>query len=98
MKTFTITKIRFLVWFFETGQDQERGDLRIDLAERVIQQLFDNNVSTVTTEDIFNECNQEAIRLSFIEEFDDNGFDEKLGRGYDDIELGELSNYKLKLI
>lgn len=81
MKNFTITKARFLEFFYDCGQDSEIESLKEDLAEKVIDNLKDFGVSTITVEDIFNGCNKESIQFCFLEQYKD----------LDDVE-GELSD------
>jgi len=84
-----ITKVRFLTFYFEYGQDSENEEIRLNLANRVINSLFKDGTSVVTVLDIFNECNHDAIRCGYIEGFDVD----------DERELGQLEyDYELELI
>lgn len=87
MKTYTITKHNFLDWYFEENHTEESTELRLDLAEKVIKLLITKNNAEITTEEIFNDCNHEAIKLAYLEEFSDD-------------EEGELSdfNFEYKVI
>ena len=80
MKIYTIKKRRFLQWYFEDGQDTEIKSLKEEVLEKLLSGLFENNTATVTTEDVFNNCNKGAIRLAFLEEFeaDENNYDTEL--------------------
>ena len=71
MKTFHITKENLLKWYFEEDYTEESKSIKDGLARLVIEQLFDKNCSTITTTDIFENCNKEAIKLSYLEEFSD---------------------------
>lgn len=88
-KTFHITKSRFIEWYYESGQDQEIEDLKSDLVNIVIAQLSTNGKAEITVEQLFEDCNKESIKLSYLEEFD---LDE-------DRELSELEEeYEVELI
>lgn len=98
MKILEITKARFLEWYFVDGEGtQEYDELRIELAEKMIERLQEGNTATITTEEIFNDiCEQKAIRLSYCEGYYD--VDEDLEKFYD-VELGDLKEeYTLTLI
>ena len=70
MKTFHIQKIRFLQWYFSEDCTEESTTIREDLAELVIKHLLKSNSSTITTSDIFDDVNKQAIKLSYLEQFD----------------------------
>ena len=80
MKKFHITKQRFLQWYFSEDYTEESQAIREELAELVIKQLFKNNTSIITTNDIFENANKEAIKVYYLEEFDEN----------DDYEVGDI--------
>lgn len=71
MKKFHITKRNLLLWYFNEDYTQESQNIRESLAEKVIGQLQESNSSIITTRDIFEEINIGAIKLSYLEEFDD---------------------------
>ena len=81
MKTYLISKVNFLEWYFKSGQDSENEWIKEDLMKRLVNSLFDKNKFQITTRDIFNECNKNAIRLEFIDGFniDYNEEGEELG-------------------
>lgn len=88
----TITKNRFLEWYFEHGQDTEKNDLRISLANSIIHQMNVTGFGSYSVQELFDKCNQEAIRLYFTEEYAHNS-DEF------DIELSDCDfDYELELI
>lgn len=90
LKEYYITKTNFLKWYFEDGQDSENEQIKKDLAELVIKNLFESDTSVITTLSIFSECNQGAIPISCLEEFKDSDTHTELG----DYE----PNYELILI
>ena len=71
MKKYTITKSNFLSWYFDSGQDSENASIREDLAESLINGLTKSNTFTITTEEVFEQCNKDAIKLCYLEEFYD---------------------------
>lgn len=95
MKNLYITKQRFLEWYYEDGEGtQEHEALRLELAQKVIERLFNDahGVATITTQEIFEGINQFAIRVSYLIEFDDEKED-------DDRTLGDLKyEWTLNLI
>ena len=88
MKKLTITKNRFLDWYYESGQDSEIVELKFDLAERIIEQLRSHGVANISVQDLFDACNPESIRLNFTEQGTDDDYD---------IELGDLGDYEITL-
>lgn len=93
VREYTITKARFLEWYFEDGEyTEENESLKQELAEKAIKSLISDGTSIITVEDVFKEANKDAIRLSYISQFTTN--DENY-----DIEFGELAgNNTLTLI
>lgn len=71
MINLTITKERFLEWYFEYGQDQENKDLRIELANSIIHQMRTAGFGSYSVNELFDGCNQEAIIGHFTEELND---------------------------
>jgi hypothetical protein len=90
MKTYSIKKLDFLNWYFEDGQDSENAQIRKDIGEKVVENLFMVDICVITTRSIFTECNHDAIPLRYLQEFRDSENDTELG------DLGE--QYELKLI
>jgi hypothetical protein len=88
MKKLTITKNRFLDWYYESGQDSEIVELKFDLAERIIEQLRSQGVANISVQDLFDACNPESIRLNFTEQGTEDDYD---------IELGDLGDYEITL-
>lgn len=70
MKQLTITKGRFLDWYFDYGQDQEAKELRIDLANSIIDQMYKVGFGSFSVVELFDGCNQESIRAYFTQEYD----------------------------
>jgi hypothetical protein len=92
MKQLTIRKQRLLEWYFESGQDSENEELRLNLADIIVSQLFASGKAVFTVEDIFEMCNKDAIRAYFTEEFAYQTDDY-------DVELSDLEfEYKIDLI
>ena len=71
LKAYYITKTNFLKWYFEDGQDSENEQIKEDIADLVIKNLFASDTSVITTLSIFNECNQGGIPISYLEGFGD---------------------------
>lgn len=88
----TIKKSRFAEWYFNYGQDQENETTRLKLAESIIDQLIKTGVGSYSVDELFENCNQEAIRAYYTEEFDMRTDDF-------DLELSDLGfDYKVTLI
>lgn len=66
---FTIKKDRFLDWYYNYGQDQENKELRLNLAESIIDQMSKVGFGSMSVQEIFDTCNQEAIRVFYTQEF-----------------------------
>lgn len=90
MMIYTITVGSFLEWYYNYGQDQENTELRMKLAETMLDQLFKTGQASITAQEIFDGCNQEAIRVNYLEEFKNTDIDQELS----DV----LVNYEVKLI
>lgn len=91
-KKLTITRERFLEWYYGYGQDQENTELQNDLAKSIIHQMYTVGFGSMSVQEIFDGCNQDSIRAYFTQEFDGQTDDY-------DIELSDLPfSYKLKLI
>ncbi|MDC7249493.1 MAG: hypothetical protein PQJ49_06230 [Sphaerochaetaceae bacterium] len=95
MKTITeltITKGRFLDWYFDYGQDQENKQLRVELAESIIDQMYKVGFGSMSVQELFDNCNQDAIRAYYLQEYD-------MLTDTFDIELSDLGfEYCLTLI
>lgn len=87
MSTYHITKNNFLKWYFEDGQDSENYQTKQELAELVINRLFEYDICVINTQSIFNECNQDAIQISYLEEFKDLDIHTELGDYEPNFEL-----------
>lgn len=89
---FTIKKYRFIDWYYNYGQDQENEELRLDLANSIIHQMVNVGHGSMSVQEIFDNCNQEAIRVFYTQEFTHCTDDF-------DIELSDLNvNYTITLI
>ena len=65
----TITKKRFIEWYFNYGQDSENKELRIDLANSIIDQMLSVGFGSYSVNELFDKCNQDSIRLFYTEEY-----------------------------
>jgi hypothetical protein len=91
-KKLTITKQRFLDWYFDYGQDQENAQLRVDLATSIIDQMYKVGFGSYSVQELFDNCNQESIRAYFTVEYD-------MQTETHDDELSDLKlSYELTLI
>ena len=70
MLKLTITKERFLEWYFNHGQDQEIEENANSVAKSIIEQLFKTGVGSITVNEIFDGCNLNAIKMYYTVEFD----------------------------
>jgi hypothetical protein len=87
-----ITKDRFLDWYFEYGQDQEKTETRISLANSIISQMYGTGQGSYSVQELFDGCNQESIRAFFTQEFHMQTDDF-------DIELSDLGEtYEINLV
>ena len=92
MLELTIKKDRFLDWYFEYGQDQEKEELRIGLANSIIDQMYKVGFGSFSVQELFDNCNQDFIRAYFTCQYD------MLTDDYD-IELSDLKvDYSITLI
>jgi len=71
MRRLTITKGRFLDWYFNSGQDQEMKELRKNLAESIIHQMYSVGHGSMSVQELFDGCNQDAIRIGFTEQYNE---------------------------
>lgn len=94
----TITKGNFLSWYLDSGQDQENEEIKKGILSTIIHQLTNVGHASISVNELFDNCTQESIRLSFINEFIQDDIYQPLNRECSDIELGELNNYELILI
>ena len=92
MLELTIRKDRFLDWYFNYGQDQEQEELRIGLANSIIDQMYKVGFGSYSVQELFDNCNQDSIRAYFTCQY------HMLTDDYD-IELSDLKvNYSITLI
>ena len=92
IKQLTITKGRFLDWYFDYGQDQEMKESKMDLAKSIINQMYRVGSGSMSVEELFDECSQESIRAYFTQEYD-------MQTDEYDIELSDLGiPYTITLI
>ncbi len=91
-KHLKITKERFLDWYFNYGQDEENKELRVDLANSIIDQMYKVGFGSFSVVELFDNCNQESIRAYFTQEYD-------MQTDEFDIELSDLGfEYTITLI
>lgn len=91
MKIYTIKPRNFITWYYNTGADQDQSDEAIRLGNRVIEEMKDNGSSTITTQEIFDECEKSCIPVYILEEYE--------SLEYQDGELGNLTyKWEVKLI
>ena len=93
MRKLTITKENFLNWYFDNSEESD--SIKDDLSNKMLDALLNDGAFKITTEELFNECNQDVINLSYInerdeliEEFDLDDDDIELGDFLDDFEIG----------
>tara|TARA_R100001198_G_C5196901_1_gene187422 strand:+ start:538 stop:816 length:279 start_codon:yes stop_codon:yes gene_type:complete len=92
MLKLTIKKERFLDWYFDYGQDQEKKDLKTDLANSIIDQMYKVGFGSFSVQELFDNCNQEAIRVYFTCQYD-------MMTDEFDMELSDLSKkYSINLV
>ena len=92
MKQLTITKERFLDWYFDYGQDQENLELRTNLANSIIHQMYSVGHGSMSVNELFDTCDQDSIRAYFTQEYD-------MQTDEYDIELSDLNTpYTITLI
>lgn len=89
MEKYTISKRKFLAWYFEYGQDSENEEIKSGLTSTVIAMLFEKGFAAVSSSDLFENCNKGAIRICFTEEHLDEDSEE---------EIGDLGEFELTLI
>lgn len=96
MKKYTITKAKFLDWFYKTGDDDSQSELITDLGQAVIDHLNKTNSFNITTQEIFNNyCEHSAIQLKYLEEYPRAFLNEK---GVHELVDLKDQNYKVVLI
>ena len=87
----TIKKGYFLEWYFNTGQDTEKTIMRLELANDIINKLFEIDKVTTSIDDIFEFANKDAIPLNYCEEYLSEDTEEYIFDRF-------TNNYNLKLI
>lgn len=92
MLELTIRKDRFLDWYFYYGQDQEQVELRTELADIIIAQMYKDGFGSFSVQELFDNCNKDSIRAYFTCQYD------MMTDDYD-IELSDLKEiYCITLI
>ena len=92
MLELTIKKERFLEWYFDYGQDKEQKDLRIDLANSIIDHMYKVGFGSYSVQELFDNCNQESIRAYFTCQYD-------MMTDEFDIELSDLNKkYSITIV
>ena len=74
----TITKGYFLEWYFNNGQDTEKVLLRLELANKIINNLFDTDNVNTSIDDIFEFTNKDAIPVSYCEQYLNDNTDKSI--------------------
>jgi len=69
---FKITKANFLSWYYDSGCDSEKYDLLQDLGRKALEQLESVGKVEIIVKDIFDNCIQSSIKLSYIENLCNN--------------------------
>ena len=87
----TIKKGNFLEWYFNTGQDTEKAIMRLELANDIINKLFESDRATTSIDDIFEFANKDAIPLNYCNEYLNEDTEEYIFDRF-------ASNYDLKII
>jgi len=88
----TIKREKFLYWYFDYGQDTENNEIKVELTEKIIKQMYEAGFGCWSVQEIFDNCNKDAIRLYFTCQFESM-------TDTHDIELSDLKeDYKIKLI
>jgi hypothetical protein len=85
----TITVSRFLEYYYEQGSDQEIEQLKLELAEQVIEGFYNTGQCCILVQDIFDKCDKNAIHVNYIEEFSNDIYNE-----LSDV----MTDFELKLI
>lgn len=89
MNKLTITTYRFLDWYFESGCDTEIVETKFDLAQKVIEKMYNVGQATISVQELFDECDKDTITLNFTEQGSESDYD---------VELQGLGEYEIKLI
>lgn len=84
MTTLKIETNDFLDWYYNSGSDQEQGEIALDLGRRIIEGLYEGGV-TITPELILEECHQDVIPLHLVEGYET--FDEEIGDVFTEYEV-----------
>lgn len=62
-ENFTITKHSFLDFYFNTGDDDSQESLRMNIADEIIDNLFQGNYThTIDIQELFDGCGYIAMR------------------------------------
>lgn len=83
----TIKKSRFLDWYFDYGQDQENQELRVELANSIIDQMYKTGFGSCSVQELFDNSNHDSIRYCFTEECKDEDNDMELQDLFKEFEV-----------
>lgn len=76
IKEATITKVNFIRWYFEHGEDGEIQEGFENFGKMVVSKLFDKEFNSDTLiQELWDNCNKELIFCCFLEEFTDDNHD-----------------------
>lgn len=85
----------FIDWYFNSGSDQERKFLLLEIGSTIVRQLLNGKVS-ITPQNILEKCEQLVIPLNIIKGFE--GTDSTM-EIQDGIVYGRISDdFKIELV
>lgn len=85
----------FIDWYFNSGSDQERKFLLLDIGSTIVRQLLNGEVS-ITPQDILDGCEETILPLNIVEGFE--GTDSTM-EIQDGIVYGRISeDFKIELV
>jgi len=90
MRKYYVKRKNFLNWFFKSGDNDTIRESKIDLADQVIKDLIEKGSFSISTRDVWLNCEHSAIPL-YITEGHKKGLQ-------DNVELGDLEDYEVYLI
>jgi len=67
IKFYQITKENFLSYYFDTGDDGGQREMRACIGRDAVQSLRDKGEFTLDVKTLFEGCEQECIRVSYLE-------------------------------
>ena len=66
---FEITEKNFLDWYFNTGCDDEKKEIKMDLALSIIDQLNKTGIASISAQELFDNSTHEMIPVKYISGF-----------------------------